>query len=134
MGKFPILLAAMALAGTSAIAVDAAGAKSAIKPGGDPHTPAGWHRYPGDVIRITGEGLAFTQSGLHPARFIDFGLRREDVDKEVRRMRGAPTGRGRVARCRGGAMEFTTFGKLRLNYRKGRFVGWVLDEGAAPPV
>ena len=56
----------------------------------------------------------------------------DTVVRAVTIIRGRPSGSGRDLRCRGAPMDFTAFGALVLNFRHGRFVGWVLNPGARP--
>jgi len=98
----------------------------------DGHLPANWYHGAGDILILEGEGLSFAQPGLHPARFIDFGLTRDVVVRAVTMIRGRPSGSGRTMRCGGGPMDFTAFGAIVLNFRHGRFVGWVLNPGVRP--
>jgi len=118
-------------------AVDAATENAAAAdayPSLDGHVPANWYHYRDDILILEGGGLSFAQPGLHPARFIDFGLPRAVVVNVVAMIRGRPSGRGRITPCVGGPMEFTAFGPLVLNFRRGRFVGWVLSPGARPRI
>lgn len=115
---------------TNAAAEDAQGADPDLYPDG--HLPANWNHMPGDRILIESEGLSISQPGLHPARFIDFGLPRDVVVRAVAIIRGRATRSGRTVRCRGGPMDFTAFGPLILNFRHGRFVGWILNPGSRP--
>jgi hypothetical protein len=96
------------------------------------HLPVNWAHQPGDILILEGGGFSFAQPGLHPYRFIDFRLPRDTVVRAVTIIRGRPSGSGRDLRCRGAPMDFTAFGALVLNFRHGRFVGWVLNPGARP--
>jgi hypothetical protein len=96
------------------------------------HLPANWAHQAGDILILEGGGFSFAQPGLHPYRYIDFRLPRATAVRAVSMMRGRPTGSGRTLHCRGGPMDFTAFGALVLNFRQGRFVGWVLNPGARP--
>ena len=96
------------------------------------HLHDNWAHQRGDKLILEGGGFSFAQPGLHPYRYIDFGLPRDTVVRAVTIIRGRPSGSGRVARCRSEPMDFTAYGALVLNFRHGRFVGWVLNPGARP--
>jgi hypothetical protein len=100
----------------------------------DGHLPRNWAHQQGDIVVLVDQGLSFAQPDLHPYRYIDFGLPRATAIRGVSMMRGRPTGSGRTQHCRGGPMDFTSFGALVLNFRHGRFVGWVLNPGARPAI
>jgi len=117
---------------TNAAADDVESAQTDNYPDG--HLPANWNHMPGDRVLIESEGLSISQPGLHPSRYIDFGLPRDVVVRAVSIMRGRATGSGRTARCAHGPMDFTAFGPLILNFRHGRFVGWILNPGSRPVI
>jgi len=124
--------AAQGIGAMNAAITNASMAEADLYPDG--HVPANWYHMIGDILVLEGGGFSFAQPGLHPARYIDFGLPRATVIDAVTIIRGRPSGSGRIARCAGGPLDFTAYGALVLNFRHDRFVGWVLNPGARPSI
>jgi hypothetical protein len=88
----------------------------------------------GVELRIGGFGLAAGQRGLHPSSTWTFGMPRAEIVAAVAAIRGPATAEDSNAECGAGAMDFTHFGPLTLNFQQGRWVGWDLSAAGAPPI
>ena len=88
----------------------------------------------GSILRLSPQGLATAQPGLHSANLIAFDQPRAQVVAAVAAIRGEPTGTSENDQCGAGPMGFTEFGPLTLNFQQGRFVGWELSGAADPPI
>jgi hypothetical protein len=88
----------------------------------------------GQVLRLTGGGLATASPGLHSSGQLTFGQTRDEVLASITAIRGQPTDKGRNEDCPTGAVDFASFGPLDLHFQNNRFVGWVMDGPATPPI
>lgn len=88
----------------------------------------------GQELRLSGNGLETASPGLHSSGRLEFGQSREEVLAAVSAIRGQPTETGRNAECPSGPIDFAAYGPLVLNFRDGKFVGWVMDDAATPPI
>lgn len=74
------------------------------------------------------EGVMFsTPAGK--SREFNFGVPRAEVEAAATRTFGEPDDRSANAECGAGAMEFTRYGPLTLNYQDGKLAGWFAKEG-----
>ena len=85
-------------------------------------------------LTLTPDGLMRAPQGGEPPRLLAFGTSRATVESLAERAIGAATERSRNEECGAGAMEFTEFGALTLNFQDGEFVGWFADEGTQVPI
>ena len=86
------------------------------------------------ILRLAPGGLETAEPSLHSSGQIEFGQEQAQVIERIAAIRGRPTRSGHDTECGAGAMEFTAFGPLRVNFQGGRFVGWLLDGPADPPI
>jgi hypothetical protein len=78
-------------------------------------------------LRLSSDGLAAGMPGLHTNQSFRFGLPKAEIVAAVAQMRSWETPSEANGACGAGAMEFTRFGRLTLNFQNGLFVGWSLD-------
>ncbi len=86
-------------------------------PNTDPNPPG--------VVRLMGDGVQVTGAA---GTSLAFTSPQGAVEAELARALGDPTGRASNDECGAGPVDTTSFnGGLKLNFQKGRLVGWVLD-------
>ncbi len=78
---------------------------------------------------LDAEGIAFAATAGKTGSF-RFGTNRAIVDEAAARGLGREGARTALGECGAGAMEFTAYGGLTLNYLDGMLVGWRAGEGA----
>lgn len=82
------------------------------------------------VISLDGEGLRFVIAELGRARPLSFGADREAVERAVGNVTDTDPSRDSNVECPAGAVEFSHYGDLTLNFQDDKFVGWSIDEAS----
>jgi len=93
------------------------GAATAQAP--DPDTQASF-------VRLTGDGLAAGQPGLHAYASFRFGISRAEATRSVADLSGGVSATGVSRNCGARPLAFARVGTLTLYFRNQRFVGWSL--------
>lgn len=75
-------------------------------------------------------GVALGRTAATARRFA-YGAGRSAVDTAAEAALGQSGARSAIGECGAGPMEFTQFGRLKLNYQDGRFVGWFAEADPA---
>lgn len=78
------------------------------------------------AVSLDGEGLRFIDKAGGKASLLAFGAPRAQAEDALARVAGKADDRSSNEECGGGAMEFTRFDAMTLNFQDGRFVGWFL--------
>lgn len=78
------------------------------------------------AISLDGEGLRFVDKASGKASLLAFGAPRAQAEDALGRVAGTLDDRSTNAECGAGAMEFTRYDAMTLNFQDGKFVGWFL--------
>ncbi|WP_447764887.1 hypothetical protein [Sphingopyxis panaciterrae] len=132
------------LMGVAALALLAACKPAADKPdaGGDdtavptapavPEAKADGPAAATTAVSLDGEGLRFIDKNNGKASLLAFGVPRAQAETALANVAGKEDDRSSNAECGAGAMEFTRYDAMTLNFQDGKFVGWFLgNEGGA---
>ncbi|MFC4295071.1 hypothetical protein ACFO0A_08390 [Novosphingobium tardum] len=79
------------------------------------------------LVVLDAGGIAVRMKGIRTA--FPFGTDRTAVDSAVAAALGARPVLTRLGECGAGAMEFSAIGPVKLNYQKGKLVGWMSEAG-----
>ena len=85
------------------------------------------------AVSLDGEGLRFVDKNNGKASLLAFGVPRAQAEEALARVDGKADDRSTNEECGAGAMEFTRFDAMTLNFQGGKFVGWFLgnENGAS---
>ncbi len=85
------------------------------------------------AVSLDGEGLRFIDKASGKASLLAFGVPRVQAETALANVAGQQDDRSTNAECGAGAMEFTRYDAMTLNFQDGKFVGWFLgnEPGAA---
>lgn len=85
------------------------------------------------AVSLDGEGLRFIDKASGKASLLAFGVPRVQAETALANVAGQQDDRSTSAECGAGAMEFTRYDAMTLNFQDGKFVGWFLgnEPGAA---
>ena len=78
------------------------------------------------AISLDGEGLRFIDKSSGKASLLAFGVPRAQAEEALGRVAGTLDDRSSNEECGAGAMDFTRFDAMTLNFQGGKFVGWFL--------
>jgi hypothetical protein len=78
------------------------------------------------AISLDGEGLRFIDKNSGKASLLAFGVPRAQAEEALGRVAGTLDDRSSNEECGAGAMDFTRFDAMTLNFQGGKFVGWFL--------
>lgn len=78
------------------------------------------------AVSLDGEGLRFVDTESGKTSLLAFGVPRTQAEDALARVAGKVDNRSANKECGAGAMEFTSYGDLTVNFQGDRFVGWYL--------
>lgn len=78
------------------------------------------------AISLDGEGLRFVDKTSGKASLLAFGVPRAQAETALANVAGTEDDRSINAECGAGAMEFTRYDAMTLNFQDGKFAGWFL--------
>ena len=79
-----------------------------------------------NVLVVSADGV-----GAMGQEIANFGTQRADVEPLLSQAYGSDPERSENTECGGGAMQFSSYGPLRLSYQGDKLVGWTLGQGNA---
>ena len=85
------------------------------------------------AVSLDGEGLRFVDQTSGKTSLLAFGVPRAQAETALANVAGKEDDRSTNAECGAGAMEFTRYDAMTLNFQDGKFAGWFLgnEPGAA---
>jgi hypothetical protein len=78
------------------------------------------------AVSLDGEGLRFVDKTSGKASLLAFGVPRAQAETALANVAGKEDDRSTNAECGAGAMEFTRYDAMTLNFQDGKFAGWFL--------
>ena len=78
------------------------------------------------AVSLDGEGLRFVDKTSGKASLLAFGVPRAQAETALSNVAGKEDDRSTNAECGAGAMEFTRYDAMTLNFQDGKFAGWFL--------
>ena len=78
------------------------------------------------AVSLDGEGLRFGDKTSGKASLLAFGVPRAQAETALANVAGKEDDRSTNAECGAGAMEFTRYDAMTLNFQDGKFAGWFL--------
>ncbi|MBB6425984.1 hypothetical protein [Sphingopyxis sp. JAI128] len=78
------------------------------------------------AVGLDGEGLRFIDKTSGRTSLLAFGVPRVQAEAALANVAGKEDDRSANAECGAGAMEFTRYDAMTLNFQDGKFVGWFL--------
>ena len=78
------------------------------------------------AVSLDGEGLRFIDKSSGKASLLAFGVPRAQAETALANVAGQEDDRSTNEECGAGAMEFTRYDAMTLNFQDGKFVGWFL--------
>ncbi len=78
------------------------------------------------AVSLDGEGLRFVDKASGKTSLLAFGAPRAQAETALANVAGQEDDRSTNAECGAGAMEFTRYDAMTLNFQDGKFAGWFL--------
>ena len=78
------------------------------------------------AVSLDGEGPRFVDKASGKASLLAFGVPRVQAETALANVAGQEDDRSTNAECGAGAMEFTRYDAITLNFQDGKFAGWFL--------
>jgi|SRR3546814_9513424 len=78
------------------------------------------------AVSLDGEGLRFVDMTSGKTSLLAFGAPRAQTETALANVAGQEDDRSTNAECGAGAMEFTRYDAITLNFQDGKFAGWFL--------
>ena len=78
------------------------------------------------AVSLDGEGLRFVDKASGKTSLLAFGAPRAQAETALANVAGQEDDRSTNAECGAGAMEFTRYDAITLNFQDGKFAGWFL--------
>ncbi len=78
------------------------------------------------AVSLDGEGLRFVDTNSGKTSLLAFGVPRAQAETALANVAGKEDDRSTNEECGAGAMEFTRYDAMTLNFQGGKFAGWFL--------